>query len=78
MTRQSKMEIRVWERSPVRGMSIGEIRERFNVFILKVSRGNEARNPPDKMRLDGGDYIFLVGESQNCSKFVEYSKVPIL
>lgn len=58
----SKMEKRVYEGSTIVGMSIGKIKKRFDVSILKVTRGNKAVNPSDNLILDVGDYIFLVGK----------------
>ena len=67
------MEIRIWEGSPVAGMTIEAVSNRFGIKILKATRGCEARNPDGDITLNEADYIYFVGSRNQCLEFVKYA-----
>ncbi|MFH1225527.1 MAG: TrkA C-terminal domain-containing protein [Candidatus Diapherotrites archaeon] len=69
----SKMEIRIWEGSPLVGMSVEKLDKKFGVNVLKVARGVEAANPKGNLKIEAADYITYVGDPANCLKVLEKS-----
>lgn len=69
----SKMEIRIWEGSPLIGRSVKKIDNEFGVKVLKVARGQEAANPKGNLKIEAADYITYVGDPANCLRVLEKS-----
>lgn len=70
---KSKMEIRIWEGSPLIGKDINSINDEFNIKIIKVSRGQEATNPKGDLIIEEADYIRYIGDSSDCINVINKS-----
>ena len=70
---EPKMELRVWEGSPLIGKTIAEIDKRFQVKVFKITRGEQARNPPQTIHIESGDYISIVGNKKQCLEVLSES-----
>lgn len=71
--KDATMEIRIWEGSPIAGMKVSDVSDRFGITILKATRGHEARNPDRNVILNEADYIYFVGSREQCLEFVKYA-----
>ena len=66
-------EVRVGERSPLAGRTLEEaqVRQRLGIIVLAVKKpagGSMGFNPPPDARIDPGDFLIAMGESDNLKK----------
>lgn len=71
--KEAKMEIRIYEGSPVAGKTVEQVKKEFDINILKATRGKESRNPSTSLILDEADYIYFVGEPEKCLEFIRFA-----